>query len=75
VDVMHGERVVKSYDHFHPLFNRQRPLMGCLDFLVSEGFMSGEQLEDALIFIQDGFPEPEDMRVVNVVFEFKQAAD
>lgn len=37
VDVVRDERVIESYDCFHPLFNRSRPLMGCLDFLVSEG--------------------------------------
>lgn len=75
VDIMKGHRVLKSYDHFHPLFNRQRPLMGCLDFLVAEGFFTGDELNDALIFLQDGSPEPENMRVANIVLEFKEAAD
>ena len=77
VDVMREgrSRPVKSYDHFNPMFNRERPLIGCLDFLVSEGFFTGDQLEDALVFLQDGEPEPDDMRVVDVVSEFKSAAD
>ena len=28
--------------------------MGCLDFLESEGFFTGDELHDALIAIQDG---------------------
>lgn len=77
VDVMKGHRVVNSYDHFHPLFNRQRPLMGCLDFLVSEGFFTGEQLEDALVYLQDGWPEAsaEVMCIVRVIIEMKGAGD
>ena len=40
VDLMRGHRVIKSYDFFAPAFNRAMPLMGCLDFLVSEGSFS-----------------------------------
>ena len=65
---MKSHRVIRSYDSFHPLFNRERPLLGCLDFLVSEGSFTGEQLEDALVLLQDREPEPTDMRVVNIVW-------
>jgi hypothetical protein len=77
VDIMKGQRVIKSYDHFHPLFNRQRPLLGCLDFLVSQGFFTGEQLEDALVYVQDGWPEPTEgvMRVVEIVERFMSASE
>jgi hypothetical protein len=75
VDVMQGHRVIKSYDFFHPLFNRTRPLLGCLDFLVSEGFFTGDELEDALVCLQDGEPEPSDMRVVDIVMDFRRDAD
>ena len=64
LDVMRGDRVITSYDCFHPLFNRARPLIGCLDFLVSEAFFIGEALEDALVFLQDDAPTPRDMRGV-----------
>jgi hypothetical protein len=38
VDLMRGHRVLTSYDFFHPLFNRARPLLGCVGFLASAGF-------------------------------------
>lgn len=77
VDIMREgrSRPLKSYDHFHPLFNRARPLLGCLDFLVSEGFMTGEQLEEALVYLQDGEPEPRSksvMTLVGIVMEMKR---
>lgn len=75
VDVMRGHRVIKSYDFFHPAFNPARPLMGCLDFLVSEGFFTGDELNDALVYLQDGWPKPEDMRVVVIVMGFKSWAE
>lgn len=33
VDVVCDERAIASYDCFHALFHRARPVMGCLDFL------------------------------------------
>jgi len=72
VDVMRGHRVIKSYDHFHPLFNRARPLMGGLDFLVAEGFFTADDLEDALIVIADDLDVPKRLaRVVEVIERFK----
>jgi hypothetical protein len=76
VDVMKGERAIKSYDFFAPSFNRARPLMGCLDFLVAEGFFTGDELNDALVFLQDGHLEalpPGVARTVDVVVRFKAA--
>ena len=32
--------------------------MGCLDFLVSEGFFTADELNEALVYLQDGWPEP-----------------
>jgi hypothetical protein len=32
--------------------------MGGLDFLVSEGFVTGDELNDALAYLQDCHPEP-----------------
>jgi hypothetical protein len=61
-------------DCFHPLFNRARPLIGCLDFLVSEGFFTGDELHDALVFVQDGLPTPNNPRVVEIVRAFERAA-
>jgi hypothetical protein len=79
VDVMREgrDRPVKSYDHFHPAFNRPRPLMGCLDFLASEGFFTGDELHDALIAIQDGEDNVPSgvQRTIEVVMQFKAAAD
>jgi hypothetical protein len=75
VDVMGGDRMIASYDFFHAKFNRERPLIGCLDFLVSEGFLTGDELEEALVFLQDGEPTPSDMRVAEIVMELKRAAD
>ena len=75
VDVMQGHRVLRSYDFFQPCFNRSRPLIGCLDFLMSEGFFTGDELQDALVFLQDGAPTPSDMRVVEIAMECKRAAD
>lgn len=75
VDVMHSHRVIKSYDFFKPLFNRARPLMGCLDFLVSEGFFTTDELHEALIAIQDGEEHVPSgvLRTVDVVMGFKAA--
>jgi len=78
VDVMKGHRVIKSYDFFQPSFNRARPLMGCLDFLVNETFFSGEDLEAALIALETDYGDDVDRgvrRAMQVVAEFKQAAD
>jgi hypothetical protein len=75
VDVLRRDHVIKSYDFFQARFNRSRPLMGCLDFLVSEGFFTGDELEDALVYLQDSAPVPSDMRIVEIVMEFKRAAD
>jgi hypothetical protein len=74
VDIVYGEQAIATYDCFHPLFNRSRPVIGCLDFLVSQGFFSGDALEQALAFLQDGAPTPSDMRVVEIVTEFERAA-
>jgi hypothetical protein len=51
--------------------------MGCLDFLVSEAFFTGDELEEALVYLQDGWPTPtgDVMRVVEVVAAFKGAGD
>lgn len=45
-----------------------------LDFLIEHEFMNRDQLEAALIYLQDASPEPADMGVVNIVMAFKQAA-
>lgn len=72
IDVMRGHRVLTSYDFFHPAFNRQRPLMGCLDFLASEGFFTGDDLEDALAVLADDLHVPARLvRVVEVIERFK----
>ena len=61
-----------SYDFFHPSFNRARPLLGCLDFLVSEGFFDADDLEDALAVIADDLDMPARLvRVVEVIERFK----
>jgi hypothetical protein len=71
-DVMLGHRVIASYDFFHAAFNRARPLLGCLDFLVSEDFFTGEDLEAALAVIADDFDVPAKVaRVVEVIERFK----
>jgi hypothetical protein len=78
VDVMREgrDRPLKSYNHFSPTFNRARPLLGCLDFLVAEGFFTGEQLEDALAVFADDLDVPTRLvRVVEVIERFKSAAD
>lgn len=76
VDIMKGHRVIKSYDSWHPLFNRARPLMGALDYLASEGFYTGDDLEDALAMIADDLDVPKRLvRVVDVVMAFKSAAE
>ena len=72
VDVVRGERVIASHDFFHPLFNQSRPLIGCLDFLVSERFFTGDELEDALSHLRDGDPTPSDTRVAEIVLKFKR---
>jgi hypothetical protein len=60
VDVfMNGrDKPIASYDFFQPAFNRARPLMGCLDFLVEQEFFTADDLEDALAHVQDGTPVP-----------------
>jgi hypothetical protein len=75
VDIMKGDRLVKSYDFFNPSFNRARPLMGALDFLAAEGFFTTDQLHEALIYLQDGGRRPSKgvARVVEVVSMFKAA--
>jgi hypothetical protein len=65
-----------SYDTWHPMFNRARPLLGCLDFLAAEGFFTGEQLEDALAVIADDLDVPARLvRVVEVIERLKEEAD
>jgi hypothetical protein len=71
---MCGHRVLRLYDFFVPSFNRARPPMGCLDFLVFDGFFAGDELEHALVYLQDGEPVPCDMRVVEIVVTLKYAA-
>ena len=47
---------------------------GCLDFLVSEGFFTADELQDALVYLQDGHLEPLPpgvARTVEVVVRFK----
>ena len=76
VDVMKGHRVIKSYDFFHPTFNRARPLMACLDFLVAEEFFTADDLHEALAHVQDGTRVPRRLaRVVEVIERFKEASD
>jgi hypothetical protein len=73
VFIENREKPIASYDFFQPTFNRERPLMACLDFLVSEGFFTADDLEDALVYLQDGSPKPRDMRVVEIVMNMKLA--
>jgi hypothetical protein len=67
--------VFRSYDFFEPSFNRERPLLGCLDSLVAQGFFTGEQLEAAQAYLQDGGRTPSDTRVVDIVMDFRRDAD
>jgi hypothetical protein len=55
VDVfMEGrDKPLAAFDHFSPAFNRAQPLLGCLDFMVTEGFFTGDDLESALVVIAD----------------------
>lgn len=77
VDIFNGDRLLKSWDIFNPSFNRERPLMGALDFMVAEDFFTTDQLQDALTWIQDGGRRPRSkgvMRAVEVIMEFMAAA-
>jgi len=47
----------------------------CFELLMEFAFFREEHLHSALVYLQDGSPEPEDMRVANIVLEFKRAAD
>jgi hypothetical protein len=70
-------RPARIVDVVHPTFNRERPLLGCLDFLVEQEFFTGEDLEDALIAIADDLDvgSEEVQHVVEVVMEFKAGTD
>jgi hypothetical protein len=58
-------------------FKMGRPvtLDDCFRFMIDHGFFTREQLHDALVYSHDGTPKPRNMRVVNIVAEFKSAAD
>ncbi len=77
VDVLRHDRTIKSYDFLQPSFNRARPLMGALDFMVAEGFFTADQLHAALVFLQDGGRRPPKgvARVVGIVMEMKRAPE
>lgn len=70
------DKPIASYDIWHPSFNRERPLMGCLDFFVAEGFFTADDLEDALAHVQDNTRVPKRLvTVVLVIMNFKDACD
>ncbi len=67
------EKPIASYDIWHPAFNRARPLMGCLDFLVAEGFFTGDDLEDTLAHAQDGTRVPKRLARVSALISVAQS--
>jgi hypothetical protein len=74
VDVMREgrDKPLASYDTWHPTFNRERPLLGCVDFLASEGFFTRDKLNDALVVVADDLDVPKRLvRVVEVIERFK----
>lgn len=66
------------YDASEPIYDRARPLLGALLFLVQEQFFSGGELQEALD--AHAAPEPRRVsagvrRVLEVVQNFKYAGD
>jgi hypothetical protein len=71
-----SDKPIASYDSFHPLFNRARPLIGALDFLACEGFFDAEDLEDAITALHEPVDVPDELReIADVIMNFKAAAD
>lgn len=58
VDVMCGDRVTASNDCFDPAVQPIAPPHRLPRFLVSDGLFSVDELQDALVFLQDGLPTP-----------------
>lgn len=59
------------------IFTLGRPvtMSDCFELLMEFAFFTEEGLHEALVFLQDAEPDPQDMRVVNIITEFRKAAD
>lgn len=70
------DKPIKTLDTF--TLGRAVTLQDCLEFMISVGVFTRDQLQAALNFIQDGHPEPLPQgvaRTVEVVVGFKAAED
>jgi hypothetical protein len=64
-------RPFKSLDFF--TLGRSVTLNDCFEFSIENEFFTREQLEAALVWLQDGSPTPRDMRVLGIITEMKPA--
>ncbi len=77
-DVVRPGRRRSSYSAIERNYNHPRPLWGLLAFLVAEKLYSMDNLESALVALQDGTVSDESgevQRVAGIVAEIKRCGD
>ena len=74
-EVLREDRIapIAAVDIF--TLGRLATMNDCFGLLMEFAFFAEEELHEALVFLRDGEPEPQDMHVVNIITELRKAAD